>query len=353
MNSPTDRQKQFPDQEIGGSCQFEGCSKYDFLPFRCSGCDKTYCQEHRSGLMHNCKVKVIVDATSLDCIICGKSIRYNKGDDVNQVWEKHYLHQCTKEQQQNIKTKTCSVKTCRTALGLSNSYTCRHCNLQVCLSHRRQEDHNCSAFRSSSSAGSRADFINKLSGNNHQIKKPVSKTSSNLVGKGKNNGSNTGKSDKKGSGSKAPARTGGTGKTTVAVLECPFCFRVDWSSAAQLQAHVESCMSVSAQSEGSYSNSSSSSNSNSSSSSSSGGTSANTGSVTRGHHIGIPIVLDQSPQRQTGSGTTGNMSVAVPVGGSGERCPQCNATFTDPVALVSHFEEVHGQDSKKKKCTIT
>lgn len=338
MNSPTDRQKQFPDQEIGGSCQFEGCSKYDFLPFKCSGCDKSFCQEHRSALMHSCasKVKVFTDATSLDCIICGRSIRYNKGDDVNQIWEQHYLHECTKEQQQKVKTKTCSVKICRTVLGISNSYTCKHCNQTVCLSHRRQEDHNCMASRSSSSAGSRADFINKLSSNSNQAKKPANKASTNLVGKGKNNtssnsnSSNTGKNDKRGGGSKLPVRS--SSSATAAVLECPFCFDTHWSSPAQLQTHVESCMS-SAQS---------------GSRSSSSNASLNAGSINRGQHIGLPIVLD-SPQRETGNSSTGSRAAA---GRGGERCPQCDATFTDPVALVTHFEEAHGGNAAKKKCTI-
>lgn len=45
------------------------------------------------------------------------------------------------------KQKTCPVKGCKVKLGPSNTYECERCRAKVCISHRYEEDHDCTARR--------------------------------------------------------------------------------------------------------------------------------------------------------------------------------------------------------------
>jgi hypothetical protein len=38
----------------GTKCCHHGCSVYDYLPFHCPKCERTYCLEHRSRFVHDC-----------------------------------------------------------------------------------------------------------------------------------------------------------------------------------------------------------------------------------------------------------------------------------------------------------
>ena len=65
---------------VGSHCAADGCNQRDFLPFTCDGCHKPFCLAHRSGLAHNCAGAERKDVTSIDCPICGKSIRMTRSE---------------------------------------------------------------------------------------------------------------------------------------------------------------------------------------------------------------------------------------------------------------------------------
>ena len=132
---------EFLDNDVGAVCLV--CGKRDFLPFRCKGCKKMLCLEHRSPALHECAGLNITDATSMDCVICGKSIVHDKNRDVNEVWENHFATECTKVIAQDKKKVVCPVKSCRNILGPSNTFKCHKCSQIVCLSHRNPDYHHC------------------------------------------------------------------------------------------------------------------------------------------------------------------------------------------------------------------
>jgi len=127
---------------IGNRCEVSTCKLQDFLPFSCDICKGTYCLSHRSYNTHNCEGQYIKDIYSIECPICHLTVKYDKSEDINDVWNTHYNINCNKVN--NIKNnKKCYETTCRTILGLSNKFKCNKCNNEICLSHRAPEDHHC------------------------------------------------------------------------------------------------------------------------------------------------------------------------------------------------------------------
>ena len=41
--------------EIGLQCSMEICNQLDFLPIKCSNCQKVFCKDHSSLVNHNCQ----------------------------------------------------------------------------------------------------------------------------------------------------------------------------------------------------------------------------------------------------------------------------------------------------------
>ena len=75
--------------DMGGHCQQEGCKQQDFLPFKCNVCTKTLCLAHRSYVAHECVGSLAKDMTSLDCPICGRSVKFTRADVSSSCF--HYL----------------------------------------------------------------------------------------------------------------------------------------------------------------------------------------------------------------------------------------------------------------------
>ena len=98
------------------------------------------CLTHRSSAMHDCAGLGIKDVTSMDCVICGKSIKYEKGVGEDEVWNHHFATECTKQPEKKLAKTVCPVAGCLTYLGPSNTYKCGKCSKTVCLSHRNKLD---------------------------------------------------------------------------------------------------------------------------------------------------------------------------------------------------------------------
>lgn len=132
---------------LGHHCDVKDCSQRDFLPFICTFCKHKHCLLHSSANAHNCTLLDSRDMTSIDCPLCGISVKFSKAEKVDEIWEYHYINNCNHEYDQNNATnlndRKCYKNGCKTVLGLSNGFKCLKCFKEVCLPHRRPEDHDC------------------------------------------------------------------------------------------------------------------------------------------------------------------------------------------------------------------
>lgn len=127
--------------DLGEHCSMPGCNQKDFLPFTCDVCSRKLCLQHRSYLNHQCSGVGSKNITSIACPICEKTIKFNKTENIDMLWENHYLNECTKKAAKPIDPKTCPM--CNIKMGLTNLFHCKLCNTDLCLSHRSPDDHNC------------------------------------------------------------------------------------------------------------------------------------------------------------------------------------------------------------------
>ncbi|EEP77792.1 conserved hypothetical protein [Uncinocarpus reesii 1704] len=116
---------------IGKHCQFEYCRQLDFLPFRCESCKNTFCLDHRTETAHKCPKE-------------GEWAAARRRKEGGATRNNSMLSPNTKPTIYN--TTQCSHPQCKTLIHtLQNpGVHCKNCNRQYCLSHRLQEDHDCS-----------------------------------------------------------------------------------------------------------------------------------------------------------------------------------------------------------------
>ena len=60
--------------DLGKHCELEGCRQRDFLPFKCEGCFKHFCMEHRTLENHKCATVGLKDKRVNTCPLCDKPI---------------------------------------------------------------------------------------------------------------------------------------------------------------------------------------------------------------------------------------------------------------------------------------
>ncbi|GLT35448.1 hypothetical protein SLA2020_099000 [Shorea laevis] len=140
----------FPD--LGSHCQHSHCHQLDFLPFKCDGCHKVYCLEHRSYKSHECPESEHESRRVIVCEICSVSIEVTgrEEEDVKTMLERHEKSgDCDPRKK---KKPVCPVRRCRETLTFSNTSTCKTCQLKVCLKHRFPADHDCQKVASPGAA---------------------------------------------------------------------------------------------------------------------------------------------------------------------------------------------------------
>jgi hypothetical protein len=256
-------------------------------------CKRQLCLAHRSYTAHDCDGANAKDMTSIDCPICGKSVKFAKSQLVDDVWNEHYLNECTKKPvATKAAPKKCANASCPVLLNLSNTFTCKKCNKEVCLTHRASEDHVC---KSVASAGRQA-FLDRFSSSTPATTNPPSGRAKTASGKAKAatvDPSNTLKGTaerRRLQGVSAPVQQL---SSTSASFVCPFCIGLTFSDPGALQTHVTTAHPEP------------------------GASTSSTGS-SRPPPPPPPL---PAPSQVAGR----------------EVCPVCNQRFMDPVALVSHF----------------
>lgn len=137
--------------DLGRHCQHSDCHQLDFLPFKCYACHQFFCLDHRSCKSHDCPKSGLNDRKVVVCEICSTSIETTgfNGMDEKSILEKHqHSGDCDPRK---AKKPKCPVRRCREILTFSNSTSCQHCHVKVCLKHRFPADHACKRQLSSPS----------------------------------------------------------------------------------------------------------------------------------------------------------------------------------------------------------
>jgi predicted nucleic acid binding AN1-type Zn finger protein len=204
--------------ELGEHCSMPGCNQKDFLPFKCDVCSRKLCLQHRSYLNHECEGAESKNCTSIACPICSKTIRFTKTENIDLIWEQHYINGCLQKPEKAAPRKSCPI--CNTKLGLANLFHCKLCNREVCLSHRSPEDHNCGSLHR------KRQFQNNIT--NSKEKEKID----NLTNKKYNNNNNNNKNNNnKKANTATPLRE--------ATYSCPICGLQGFSSDL-LNQHIDS-----------------------------------------------------------------------------------------------------------------
>ncbi|GLI62497.1 hypothetical protein VaNZ11_005129, partial [Volvox africanus] len=130
--------------DVGDHCTVEHCRQLDFLPFKCDGCNRIFCLEHRSYVAHSCPNACAKEATVIVCPICAKSVHLKPGQEPNEAFDVHQRTDCDPTNYDKVHKKPrCPVGGCKEKLTTINAYRCKHCSQRVCLRHRDPGDHKC------------------------------------------------------------------------------------------------------------------------------------------------------------------------------------------------------------------
>lgn len=305
--------------KLGLHCDVKDCHQRDFLPFTCDSCSKHLCAEHRHYSAHACNGGNMKDMTSIDCPLCGKSVRFVKADNPDLIWDDHYVNSCTKQMAKPQPVHKCYEKSCRITLGPSNILLCGKCKQNVCLSHRIAEDHHCEGMRGAILSKLPVSAVNppktiQSYSNNIASSKPTSTASKVSNDKPKTKSSTISSNSALNAVTKpintvfstisnAATKTSSTGSSSN--FECPFC-NIKMADPTALQNHINASH---------PDNNSSSSH--------------------------AKTALQPSPIVNNKTITTTNTGNNNLNARAREVCPVCNARFIDPIELVTHFETAH------------
>ena len=130
---------------VGGRCSVKSCNLQDFLPFKCEGCNKTFCLNHRATNQHDCPRPDFGDNKVFKCPICLKVIRIVPDEDINMTWARHASKDCDprrREKQRKAKKKN-RCRMCKAKLNAVNKMHCERCGLDFCVKHRLPSNHRC------------------------------------------------------------------------------------------------------------------------------------------------------------------------------------------------------------------
>ena len=297
-------------------CEYKGCHQGDMLPFKCLHCTRSFCLMHKSATAHECAVGTLYqDMTSLDCPICGKAVKFSKAEDADAVWQRHYSLVCSQTPGANMLAAParCPAKGCVNTLGPSNSFQCPHCRVNVCLTHRRVEDHACRFAPAkpsfgrpppSSSSSSKPPAQAQAQAQHHKKARPPDAAPTR---------SGAQSSSAAAAAAAAAARRASSSKSGAAAAaaaasetapSCPFCGLIDLSGGS-LDEHVRRAHPE--------------------------------GQERQGHAPtrAAPAPAADPRGRHQGQGQ----------GQGSEVCPQCSARFQDVLQLIQHVEAAHSSSS--------
>ena len=280
-------------------CEYKGCGQGDFLPFKCKHCSAHFCLAHKSALAHECPVGLAYqDMTSLDCPICNKPVKFSKAEDPDAVWRNHYAEACSQKPAPSLAAPQapakCKAPGCRNILGPSNTFKCPRCQVNVCLSHRRVEDHACPAAPKTSLTATAGSAAAAAQRQQQQKQQQQQSKKSRVVSDNKDSRSSTST----------------TSNADEGPLSCPFCGLVAHRDSSELQRHINE---------------------------------QHPDPTTARGRAPAPTPAPApapAPARSIQPPSSG-----ASLGSGPEVCPQCQRRFADVMSLIQHVETAHSASS--------
>lgn len=125
---------------LGARCSLSTCRRLDYLPYRCSGCKKEFCEEHRSLAAHNCGAAA--SRTIPTCPLCGAAVPTTAGMTPDTAVSRHIDAGCPKRLRSN---PPCSLPSCKVRDPAATP--CVACRRVFCVAHCVEINHSCTAAR--------------------------------------------------------------------------------------------------------------------------------------------------------------------------------------------------------------
>lgn len=126
---------------LGARCSLPTCRRLDYLPYRCSGCKKEFCDEHRVLSAHSCAAAA--SRIIPTCPLCGAAVPAAAGMTADTAVSRHIDAGCPKRLRSN---PPCSLPSCKVRDPAATP--CVACRRIFCVAHCVEINHNCSAARS-------------------------------------------------------------------------------------------------------------------------------------------------------------------------------------------------------------
>lgn len=98
----------------GKTCDHESCNTIDFLPFKCSHCKHTYCQDHWKPEQHTCNSfdPAAHDRIVPQCPLCSLPVSSKPGQDPNVAMDIHISTNCSVAATKKSRGPTCANARC-------------------------------------------------------------------------------------------------------------------------------------------------------------------------------------------------------------------------------------------------
>eukprot|EP00933_Yihiella_yeosuensis_P074540 TRINITY_DN8348_c3_g1_i1.p1 TRINITY_DN8348_c3_g1~~TRINITY_DN8348_c3_g1_i1.p1 ORF type:complete len:349 (+),score=55.81 TRINITY_DN8348_c3_g1_i1:23-1048(+) len=148
---------------VGAHCAVATCGQQDFLPFKCNGCNQSFCQNHYKKEDHSCEALSASPSASSQCpAVTSRSTSSLEG------------------------LPRCAVPSCREQLTVQNRVHCNKCGQDTCLKHRFEDQHPCVDLQAVAAEGLRFAQIELKPEEFLEAHKTMSKILGNIIADPKN-----------------------------------------------------------------------------------------------------------------------------------------------------------------------
>ena len=127
--------------DIGEQCHVDTCGRLDFLPVKCYGCHKKFCNDHWQYDSHSCPDRRNKDDQVPVCPLSDKPVPTAKGVSPDTTVSAHIDRDCQSDpavaKRNKVYVNRCSVKKCKQKEMMK--IECDECKQTYCLKHRHPE----------------------------------------------------------------------------------------------------------------------------------------------------------------------------------------------------------------------